>query len=112
MISCKIRKTKSKFLKINTKKTNFKFIGENVVFQKQINIKGIKLNNEINFKNSKKNEKKKLIDFCQQNMKSSRFDLDRRIPKYIVRRIRKNWISSYFLNLKNKEIFSTYKKKL
>ena len=33
--------------------------------------------------------KKKLINFCQQNMKSSRFDLDRRIPKHIVKRIRK-----------------------
>lgn len=44
-------------------------------------------------------------------MKSSRFDLDRRIPKHIVKRIRKKWISSYFLKLKNKEIFSIYKKK-
>ena len=87
------------------------FIGENVVFRKQINIKGIKLNNEINFKKSQKNEKKKLINFCQQNMKSGRFDLDRRIPKHIVKRIRKQWISSYFLKLKNKEIFSIYKKK-
>ena len=111
LISCKIRKTKSKFLKINTEKTNFKFIGENVIFQKKISIKGIKLNNEINFKKSQKNEKKKLINFCQQNMKSSRFDLDRRIPKHIVKRIRKKWISSYFLKLKNKEIFSIYKKK-
>ena len=32
---------------------------------------------------------KKKINFCQQNMKSSRFDLDRRIPKH-VKRIRKN----------------------
>ena len=29
--------------------------------------------------------KKKLINFCQQNMKSSRFDLDRRIPNILLK---------------------------
>ena len=39
-------------------------------------------------------------------MKSSRFDLDKRISKKLVKKIRYNWISSYFLNIKKKIIFS------
>lgn len=90
---------------------NFVKIGENIIFKKEIK-------KNLNYKGenlllvpSIKSEKKKLIEICLKNMKSSRFDLDRRIPKHIVKRIRKKWISSYFLKLKNKEIFSIYKKK-
>ena len=39
-------------------------------------------------------------------MKSSRFDLDKRISDNILKKIRSNWISSYFSNIKNKTIFS------
>ena len=67
----------------------------------------------LNFEVSKKKDKKKIIDICLRNMKSSRFDLDLRIPRIKVKKIRVNWISSYFLKLENKFIYSVlFKNKL
>ena len=88
-------------------------IGQNIIFSKKINIKNIIPNMNLNFEVSKKKDKKKIIDICLRNMKSSRFDLDLRIPRIKVEKIRVNWVSSYFLKLENKFIYSVlYKNKL
>ena len=113
LITCKIRDDNKKNL-IN-KKNNLKFqlIGQNIIFSKKINIKNISPNMNLNFEVSKKKDKKKIIDICLRNMKSSRFDMDLRIPRIKVKKIRVNWISSYFLKLKNKMIYSVlFKNKL
>lgn len=96
----KIKKDKIKFY------PNFVKIGENIIFKKKIKKK-------LNFKSgslslllSENKEKKKLIEICIRNMKTSRFDLDKRISNKMIKKIRSNWISSYFLNIKNKIIYS------
>jgi len=106
LITCKVRDDKKKNL-IN-KKNNLKFqlIGQNIIFSKKIDIKNISPNVNLNFEVSKKKDKLKIIDICLRNMKSSRFDLDLRIPRIKAKRIRINWISSYFLDTKKKIIYS------
>ena len=111
LITCKIPKKKQKNNRIKRNVSSLRLIGENVIFKKKINTSQIKLNSQINLINSKKNEKKKLINLCMQNMRTSRFDLDLKIPRRKVKNIRQKWISSYFLNLRNKIIFSVYTKK-
>lgn len=85
---------------------NFIKIGENIIFKK-------KIKKNLNYKSenlflvpSIKSEKKKLIEICFKNMKSSRFDLDKRISNKLIKKIRYNWISSYFLNIKKRIIYS------
>lgn len=112
-ITCKtdkINKVKYVYKKNDLK---FKFIGKNIIFIKDIDVNKIQLESNFDLSISKKKDKKKLIDICLKNMKSSRFDLDKRIPKAVVKKIRLSWISSYFLNSKNKCIYSaTYKNKI
>ena len=95
LITCKTKET-NKVKYVNKKKNlKFKFVGKNIIFLKNIDIKKIKLENEFNLNISKNKDKQKLIDICVKNMKSSRFDLDKRIPKEVVKKIRFSWISSY-----------------
>ena len=113
LITCKIRDDKKKNLIIRKNNLKFYLIGQNIIFSKKINIKNIIPNMNLNFEVSKKKDKKKIIDICLRNMKSSRFDLDLRIPRIKVKKIRVNWISSYFLKLENKFIYSVlFKNKL
>ena len=113
LITCKIRDDKKKNLIIRKNNLKFYLIGQNIIFSKKINIKNIIPNMNLNFEVSKKKDKKKIIDICLRNMKSSRFDLDLRIPRIKVEKIRVNWVSSYFLKLENKFIYSVlYKNKL
>ena len=113
LITCKTKKI-NKVKYVNRKNNlEFKFIGKNIIFLKNIDIKKIKLENDFNLSISKEKDKQKLIDICVKNMKSSRFDLDKRIPKVVVKKIRFSWISSYFLNSKDKRIYSaTHKNKI
>ena len=108
-------KTLITYKKITKKKklfnSNFIKIGENIIFKKKIKKKiNFKLEN-LSLDHSTNNEKKKLIEICVKNMKSSRFDLDQRISNKIIYKIRYNWVSSYFLNVKNKIIYSVKIKK-
>tara|TARA_B100000989_G_scaffold298929_1_gene291137 strand:- start:2923 stop:3396 length:474 start_codon:yes stop_codon:yes gene_type:complete len=110
LISCKI-------LKINylQKKNNlkFRFVGQNIIFSKDIDFKKKKFQNKLSLNVSKKKDKKKVINICIKNLKSSRFDLDKRIPRAIIKKIRFSWISSYFLKRRNKLAYSVvYQKKL
>tara|TARA_B100000886_G_scaffold339785_1_gene306352 strand:- start:31929 stop:32609 length:681 start_codon:yes stop_codon:yes gene_type:complete len=110
LISCKI-------LKINylQKKNNlkFRFVGQNIIFSKDIDFKKKKFQNKLSLNVSKKKDKKKVINICIKNLKSSRFDLDKRIPRAIIKKIRFSWISSYFLKRRNKLAYSVvYQKKI
>ena len=97
------KKIKKNFKKFNP---NFIKVGENIIFKKKIKKKTDFKSESLSLLISVKKEKKKLIEICIKNMKSSRFDLDKRISDKILKKIRSNWISSYFSNIKNKTIFS------
>ena len=113
LITCKIKYDKKVYLINNKNDSKFKLIGQNVIFSKNINIKNISPNINLDFEVSKKKDEQKIINICLKNMKSSRFDLDLRIPRIKVKKIRVNWISSYFLKLENKFIYSVlFKNKL
>ena len=113
LITCKIKFDKKVDLINKKNDSKFKLIGQNVIFSKNINIKNISPNINLDFEVSKKKDKQKIINICLKNMKSSRFDLDLRIPRIKVKKIRVNWISSYFLKLENKFIYSVlFKNKL
>ena len=113
LITCKIKYDKRVDLINKKNSSKFKLIGQNVIFSKNINIKNISPNINLDFEVSKKKDKQKIINICLKNMKSSRFDLDLRIPRIKVKKIRVNWISSYFLKLENKFIYSVlFKNKL
>jgi ribosomal protein S18 acetylase RimI-like enzyme len=113
LISCKIKYDKKDDLIKKKNNSKFKLIGQNVIFSKNINIKNISPNINLDFEVSKKKDEQKIINICLKNMKSSRFDLDLRIPRIKVKKIRVNWISSYFLKLENKFIYSVlFKNKL
>ena len=103
LISCKFKKNIKKQKKENI---NFRFVGENIIFKKKINPKLSPVNGKIDFQISKNRDKKKLIELCIKNMKSSRFDLDKKFPINKTKEIRKKWILGYFENSKNKIIFS------
>ena len=110
LISCKI-------LKINylQKKNNlkFRFVGQNIIFSKDIDFKKKKFQNKLSLNVSKKKDKNKLINICIKNLKSSRFDLDKKIPRAIIKKIRFSWISSYFLKRRYKLAYSVvYQKKI
>ena len=81
LITCKTKEINK--VKYVNKKNNleFKFIKKNIIFIKNIDIKKIKLENDFNLSISKEKDKQKLIDICVKNMKSSRFDLDKKISK-------------------------------
>tara|TARA_E500000178_G_C16816488_1_gene659443 strand:- start:168 stop:857 length:690 start_codon:yes stop_codon:yes gene_type:complete len=113
LITCKTKEI-NKVKNVNKKNNlEFKFIGKNIIFIRKIDSKKIKLENDFNLSISKEKDKQKLVDICVKNMKSSRFDLDKRIPKVVVKKIRLSWISSYFLNSKDKRIYSaTHKNKI
>ena len=106
LIACKIKYDKKNDLINKKNNSKFKLIGQNVIFSKNINIKNISPNINLDFEVSKKKDKQKIINICLKNMKSSRFDLDLRISRMKVKKIRVNWISSYFLKLENKFIYS------
>lgn len=113
LITCKIKYDKKDDLINKKNNSKFKLIGQNVIFSKNINIKNISPNINLDFEVSKKKDRQKIINICLKNMKSSRFDLDLRIPRIKVKKIRVNWISSYFLKLENKFIYSVlFKNKL
>ena len=113
LITCKIKYDKRVDLINKKNSSKFKLIGQNVIFSKNINIKNISPNINLDFEVSKKKDKQKIINICLKNMKSSRFDLDLRISRMKVKQIRINWISSYFLKLENKFIYSVlFKNKL
>ena len=113
LITCKIKYDKKEDLINKKNNSKFKLIGQNVIFSKNINIKNISPNINLDFEVSKKKDRQKIINICLKNMKSSRFDLDLRIPRIKVKKIRVNWISSYFLKLENKFIYSVlFKNKL
>ena len=113
LITCKIKYDKKDDLINKKNNSKFKLIGQNVIFSKNINIKNISPNINLDFEVSKKKDEQKIINICLKNMKSSRFDLDLRIPRIKVKKIRVNWISSYFLKLENKFIYSVlFKNKL
>ena len=113
LITCKIKYDKKDDLINKKNNSKFKLIGQNVIFSKNINIKNISPNINLDFEVSKKKDEQKIINICLKNMKSSRFDLDLRIPRIKVEKIRVNWVSSYFLKLENKFIYSVlYKNKL
>ena len=113
LITCKIKYDKKDDLINKKNNSKFKLIGQNVIFSKNINIKNISPNINLDFEVSKKKDKQKIINICLKNMKSSRFDLDLRISRMKVKKIRVNWISSYFLKLENKFIYSVlFKNKL
>ena len=113
LITCKIKYDKKDDLINKKNNSKFKLIGQNVIFSKNINIKNISPNINLDFEVSKKKDEQKIINICLRNMKSSRFDLDLRIPRIKVKKIRVNWISSYFLKLENKFIYSVlFKNKL
>tara|TARA_B100001093_G_C26762757_1_gene986491 strand:+ start:704 stop:1384 length:681 start_codon:yes stop_codon:yes gene_type:complete len=113
LITCKIKYDKKNDLINKKNNSKFKLIGQNVIFSKNINIKNISPNINLDFEVSKKKDKQKIINICLKNMKSSRFDLDLRISRMKVKKIRVNWISSYFLKLENKFIYSVlFKNKL
>ena len=113
LITCKIKYDKKDDLINKKNNSKFKLIGQNVIFSKNINIKNISPNINLDFEVSKKKDKQKIINICLKNMKSSRFDLDLRISRMKVKQIRINWISSYFLKLENKFIYSVlFKNKL
>ena len=106
LITYKIRDGKKKIPLRDRNNLKFKRIGQNIIFLKKINTKNISSDVDLKFEVSKRKDKQKIIDICLKNMKSSRFDLDSRIPRSIVKKIRLNWISSYFLNIKKKIIYS------
>ena len=106
LITCKIKYDKKDDLINKKNNSKFKLIGQNVIFSKNINIKNISPNINLDFEVSKKKDEQKIINICLKNMKSSRFDLDLRISRMKVKQIRINWISSYFLKLENKFIYS------
>lgn len=81
-------------------------IGENIIFKKKIKKNSNYKDENLFLVPSIKSEKKKLIEICLKNMKSSRFDLDKRISNKLIKKIRYNWISSYFSNIKKKIIYS------
>ena len=113
LITCKIKYDKKDDLINKKNNSKFKLIGQNVIFSKNINIKNISPNINLDFEVSKKKDEQKIINICLKNMKSSRFDLDLRIPRIKVKKIRVNWITSYFLKLENKFIYSVlFKNKL
>ena len=113
LITWKIKYDKKVDLINKKNDSKFKLIGQNVIFSKNINIKNISPNINLDFEVSKKKDEQKIINICLKNMKSSRFDLDVRIPRIKVKKIRVNWISSYFLKLENKFIYSVlFKNKL
>ena len=113
LITCKIKYDKKDDLINKKNNSKCKLIGQNVIFSKNINIKNISPNINLDFEVSKKKDEQKIINICLRNMKSSRFDLDLRIPRIKVKKIRVNWISSYFLKLENKFIYSVlFKNKL
>ena len=113
LITCKIKYDKKDDLINKKNNSKFKLIGQNVIFSKNINIKNISPNINLDFEVSKKKDEQKIINIFLKNMKSSRFDLDLRIPRIKVKKIRVNWITSYFLKLENKFIYSVlFKNKL
>jgi len=113
LITCKIKGDKKVNLVNYKTDSKLQLIGQNVIFSKNINIRNIRPNINLDFEVSKKKDKQKIINICLKNMKSSRFDLDLRIPRIKVKKIRVSWISSYFLKLDNKFIYSViFKNKL
>ncbi len=110
LISCKISKNNHFSIK---KILKLRLIGQNIIFSKDIDIKEKKLHKKLSLNVSRKKDKKKLIDLCKKNMKSSRFDLDKRMPRATINKIRSSWISSYFLKKRNRLIYSiVYQKKI
>lgn len=94
---------------------NLRFLGENITYQKKININSKYLRNkDITYKSKLKSlEKEKVINIAYKNFKTSRFHLDNRLPKKKSDMIRKRWMQDHFQGLRGEKIFvQFYKKKL
>ncbi|MAW01535.1 MAG: hypothetical protein CMI81_01410 [Candidatus Pelagibacter sp.] len=112
ILPVKIKKKKRVFITIkdkkffkNTKKSKFKFIGKNIILKKKIFKEKNLINNKIKFLIVSRKYKQKIIKLCIKNMSHSRFDLDKRLSKYQIRKIRTAWIAEYF---KKKKLKNTH----
>ncbi len=108
-------KTQKKIKKKFFVNKNFKFIGMNKTFQKNISTKIDYLKKkDISYKtilNSK--EKKKVINISYNNFKHSRFHLDKRLPKTKSNLIKKKTLQNFFLGKRsNKIVVQFYKRKV
>ena len=109
IISEKIKKKKRVFITVkdkkvfkNLNKSKFKFIGKNIILKKKICKEKSLITNKIKFLIVSKKYKQKIINLCIKNMRHSRFDLDKRVSKYQIRKIRTSWITEYFKKKKMK----------
>lgn len=102
-----ITKKKIKFLE------KFKFIDFNITFKKDWKIKKTKKNTSEYILNlAKKKETNDIIELSQNTFDHSRFQLDNRIPKFILKKIQNNWIKNYFLKKRGTHLVVCKKKKI
>ena len=91
------------FLKINKKDkkiinfyllNNFKKINTNIIFEKKINDK--KRLNDVNLRNAKKKDLKKIQSIAIKSLINSRFNIDKKIKKKDAANIKKAWVNNFF----------------
>ena len=90
------------FLKINKKDkkiinfyllNNFKKINTNIIFEKKINDK--KRLNDVNLRNAKKKDLKKIQSIAIKSLINSRFNIDKKIKKKDAANIKKAWVNNF-----------------